>query len=220
MSERTDEDAAPQSQRLRGFSIAGRLVAEGRKEALGHSTELSEHSASVLKLVLISKRGSRVQQGAIALFFVLSPDLEAFKSEATFCCHQRFQCWTKMGKRPSQGSPASQRSSKKQKLSPPSPPHTPSFSTQDVSTSQSSTSQGTGVSSMFGIASSSSNSFGVLASSSPFGPSPVVQSRNGANGSQEWTKVEKRKDKKQKNRVQKALVSISGSITRSGGPRP
>jgi len=111
-----------------------------------------------------------------------------------------------MSKRPSQGSPTSQRSFKKQKVSPPSPP--PTMSTLVTGDQHApvlsgiSTSPATPV---FGPTTPNSfDKFGQPSSSSRLG----FSEGNLTNESKGWTKVEKRKDKKKRKEEKKALVSF------------
>ena len=111
-----------------------------------------------------------------------------------------------MSKRPSQDSPTSQRSFKKQKISPPSPP--PKMSTflikdqhaqvlEELSTSSATPSFGP-------TAPNSFSTFGQSSSSSRLGFSEGSLT----NESKGWTKVEKRKEKKKRKEEQKSLVSF------------
>jgi len=110
-----------------------------------------------------------------------------------------------MSKRPSQGSPTSQRSFKKQKVSPPSPSstmstlitkeqHIPVLS--DVPTSSATPAYGP----------TAANSFGKFGQPSP---SLLGFAEGGlASDSKGWTKVEKQKDKKKRKEEQKSVVSF------------
>lgn len=111
-----------------------------------------------------------------------------------------------MPKRPPQGSPTSQRSFKKQKVSPPSPPprmstlitrdqHAPVLS--GVSTSPATPAVGPTAPNSFG-------KFGQPSSSAQLG----FSEGNLTDESKGWTKVEKRKDKKKRKEEQKTLVSL------------
>ena len=108
-----------------------------------------------------------------------------------------------MSKRPSQGSPTSHRSFKKQKVSPPSPP--PKMSTFIMKDqhapvlSEMSTSSATPTFSP--TAPNSFSTFGQPSSSSRLEGNLTKESKG-------WTKVEKRKDKKKRKEEQKTLVSF------------
>jgi hypothetical protein len=109
-----------------------------------------------------------------------------------------------MSKRPSQGSPTSQRSFKKQKVSPPSPP--PTMSTLLTKDQHAPVLSGISISSAtpaFGpTAPNSFGKFGQPSSSSRLG----FLEGNPTDESKGWTKVEKRKDKKKRKEEKRTLV--------------